>query len=220
MRSIDSDALAPINRSLGIAGGTDASKASETQLDDETVVQVYDVIGAARRGRAPVGDGLFYLIIATIHVADAALTTDIDPYDAGIFAQNGYPAPVPDGFDLWLVSASLISSADIFQDCALALNVPATTNGIFVVNTDGVLTTATGAATHGLCLWSAESAPVDGIVFGVTGTGQINVPIGVRIRRGTLVRFISEVTAAAAHQNDLRLLFGIMPSTLGQDVAI
>jgi len=216
---VNSAALEELQTALGLAGNPAAS----TQLDDGNLSQVIDIARIARRSLA-FGDGLWYVFLDVIHTAgNAILTTDIDPYAAingSGGAKSGYPNPIPRGFDLYLIKVSLATSAQLFQDCSLSAFIPDNSIGIGVTNTDGAQATASGPGTFPLVVWSAETASIGGTTFAVTGTGQILVPIGERIRRGTLLRFVSEITMAGAHINSFRMSLGLFPSALGQDVAV
>lgn len=216
---VNSAALEELQTALGLAG----NPASSTQLDDGNLTQVIDIARIARRSLA-FGDGLWYLFLDVIHTAgNAVLQTDIDPYAAingSGGARRGYPFPVPRGFDLYLIKVSLATSAQLFQDCSLGAFIPDNSVGVGVTNTNGVQTTAGGPGTFPLAAWTAETPSIGGSTFGLTGTGQVLVPIGERIRRGTLLRFVSEISVAGAHTNSFRMSLGLFPSTLGQDVAV
>lgn len=221
VQKLDSDALEPVSRSLGIAG---AGASSETVLADAEVIQVVDLNRQARRGRVPHGSGgIFRMSLRNIHAGAGVLVSNMVPYLAGTGTIAPFPSPVPRGFDLWLLGASAIQSADSGFAFAI-LSLSNTLRGW-------------GQDDNGAAIVSGLIEPLvfwDGAV-GIAGmsdalnninSGQMYHRINRRIPReregaaaADLTTIFFETSASAASTIECNMAFGMFPITLGQDAA-
>lgn len=218
MKSIDSEALSLLNRSLGLAG----SGSQRTELEDGHVTQVLDIIPVARRGLTPPGTGgIFTALYSFSHGAGVTSeSVTVDPYNiAAATAPNQWPTPVPQGMDVWLLG--------------MAGNIFSGTAGNF---------TSAGSYLHGLwdeVAWSVDEtgayqgpgvvAPVYTLAYWDTQTNfdaafsvlfnstnlQSFYQLGRRIRRGETVQLISLAANAVGVQ--FNLMLGLFPEGFGQD---
>lgn len=102
MRLIDSQALDKVSKALGVAASPQLP-----YLDDGVLQQVLDVTGLVRRARAlGAAGGVFAGSIDTVHAAADTVNTTVDPYQL-TSPGAGYPSPVPDGYDVWLLDAQV-----------------------------------------------------------------------------------------------------------------
>jgi len=220
---VDSEALVFLNRALGLSG----NPSGETILDDGFITQVIDVAPIARRGLPP-GSGLWYVAVEIIHTATGDLAVSIDPYDpiaaAGVAAnKNGYPASIPKGFDIWcLGAAGLTSDVTDFNTLCLLFTLAAVNQGIAVTNTAGVLTTpAPGAEAYPLGFFDTTVTIEAGThILSNTLTGDPQIRVSQRIRRGELLIVRSNADVGGTVANIMMITLGLFPEGLGQDVQV
>ena len=213
MRSIESGALALLDRILGLGAGGEQF----AMLDDGHVSQVLDVAPVARRSLPPQG-GLFWGLLRNVHGAGAtAETSTVNPYTTA-HVYSGWPSPVPEGFDVWLAGTTLefLGTYGNFTRAALDMTVHAPRQGFGVDQAGAAATPAAGVIRMGLCRWD-ETSVFDGIYIGLQESGDMWMPLGIRIPRGTELDFRSHATNAVTM--DCGLLLGLFPAGLGQDIA-
>jgi len=212
-RKIISDALDQMNRVLDLAGGRPASV---TELEDGSVTQVVDINPIVRRSRT-IGrtTGIFNCVLENVHGAGATSeSSSIDPYNAGGLNVNGYPQPVPDDMDVWVLRVSVFISVATGSNLTTAdyfLRTAAEQQGLS--SDDGGL--AVSAAIKNLPRYHWDTVTTSGAVQnGISGAFCYDVP--ERIRRGANFRFESVATNAVETQ--CVLVCGLFPIGLGQDV--
>ena len=215
---INSQALEPANKALGIAGSGD----SQTELLDGSVDQVLDVGQIARRGGTLAGTtGLFRMILRNRHGAAGVVGTSFQPYSpatTGLIAP--YPTPVPDSFDFWLLGASIEVVAGAFTLLGADLKITQTIQG-FGINevTAAVVSNSvfTVANWDGLQTWAAPQP------YALEGGANPFQKINLRIpRKGVIaspfIVFNSESDGLVDF--DCVMLCGLFPVALGQDIAV
>jgi len=213
---VDSQALEPVNKALGLAGSGD----SQTEITDGIVDQVLEVGPIVRRGRT-LGDsqGIFRAVFRNTHAGADAQTSVWSPYITVVAnAIAPFPTPMPDSFDLWLTGAGVrrqsgtgtVNAALMIQNVRQGFGVSQT--GAFVASNGRVA----------LAFWN-QSVSVDSDVFLVSG-GNFEWPfrkLALRIPRvseaGTRVQIMFETSSTAASEWELNLFYGMFPVALGQD---
>lgn len=211
MKRIDSDALGLVNRSLGMTG----AGAPETELHDGEVFQVVDVSQSARRGRVLAGTtGIFTGLLRNIHLGSGDLTTTVNPYDA-IGGVAPFPVPIPQSFDLWLLSAAVRrNSGTGTLLCNLEITYPFQGFGLDDMDVAVVATLA-----HPVALWDAIVTS-GSISFGVLAGSELPEAIlNRRLPRATGAQLTFRSTASAISTYSLQLVLGLFPISLGQDGA-
>ncbi len=108
MKRIDSSALIAANRAIGLTG----AGSPQTELHDGEVFQVLGIGDIARRGLSvAASQGIFTGVMRNEHTDAESLFSRIFPYDVNettVNNLNGYPAVIPAGFDVWLLSIAAI----------------------------------------------------------------------------------------------------------------
>lgn len=213
MKIISSDALGMLTKALGLTG----RGAQVTELTDGIVEQNLDVTPIIRRGRTLAGtEGLFMGTLRTVHAGADSATVSWDPYTmTPTTVRAPYPSPVPDTFDIWLLSAWLTQIAGTGTVSAtLSMILPATMVG----------PTTSGSAvptTSVLAFWDA--LVTEDVEFGLlAGSGMPQANIGMRLPRarpnGTEIEFATTSSAAATFE--CAVMMGLFPVGLGQDCLV
>lgn len=217
-KEIDSQALGLLQKSLGLAGAGSA----QTELLDSEVLQVLDVGVAARRGMTLAGSGGIYRgVLRNVHPGADTQQSHWLAYAAPTGSvQNAYPTPVPDNFDVWILSASVTRPSGS-GNVEAALTLFNWRQGFGHENdetpVDDNIPVCVG-------FWDNVVAVVELIILQRDGNPVVR--LGYRIPRspddgtvgGTGVRFASTTTAAA--QYECQIIFGVFPVGLGQDALI
>jgi len=210
VKRIDSDALGILGKSLGLSG----TGSQLTELFDGTVDQVLDIGPCVRRGRTQAAtDGIYTAIMRNVHT-DAQTLTNVN----SIYRMNStipiapWPNPMPAGFDIWLLQASL---AQVSGGGTLAATLSVryvAQQGWGRTNGGG---TVVSALANRLAHWDAIVA--DSSSFGVlAGSEEPTAKIGLRLPRGaTELIFVS--TSSLTVTWDLQLVLGVFPVALDQD---
>lgn len=200
MQEFDGPGLKDTQKILGLS----SKPGFRTDFDSDVVQQVLDVQRIIRRGRAHAqSTGIWHWQSQLSHAVADTQTLVVDPYNFGS-AFNGYPVPVPEGYDVWLIGpVTLVLNA-------LALNM-------------GTMVIASAIAGH---LAATTSIPV-GIwdndvslgggagIFGVSNNNPILFPSATRLHRGATLDFTTISSAAMIAQFRYRL--GVFAAGLGQD---
>lgn len=205
----NSAALEFVNRALQIADPGSVG----TVLDDERVVQTFDVTNAIRRSLVEVNqEGIFTAILRNVHTDAEGLVTVISPYTIGTaLARAPFPAAIPRSFDLWLISAAMMRiSGGGTINASLLLGYEAA-NQAFGVDDSG--NNITGNTQHAIGFWDAFTGTTT--VFGIEGGQNPWKRLGIRLARAAALRF--ESTSSLTLTVDCQLVFGLFPVTLGQD---
>lgn len=155
-------------------------------------------------------------VMENVHSAADDERSQLDPYIAGAAALGSFPSPVPAGFDLWLLSASLTHSggaAAVLVGALLAFN-PGPERG-WGIDDAGAQVTATPRIN--MVFWdtlNTDTAGTNGV--GLTEQGLPFTKIGVRLPRGGNLIFDS--TTAGATELSVIVIMQLVPSALGQDI--
>lgn len=211
MKKIDSQALDILKQAFGLSGAT----SPVTELTDGVVDQVIDVRPIVRRSRTQAQtEGLYTGVLRNVHPGADSRTATLNPYNAGATANPPYPAPMPRGFDIWLLSAFLTQlSGSGTLSAALRVIVPATKMGLDTLG-------APVAATMNTALWDsivAEGVATVGVKSGQTETMQ---KIGIRLPRSPDTQLSFGSTSGAAATFDCFVILGVFPVGLGQDAIV
>ncbi len=213
MKTIDSDALAIVNRALGLTG----AGAPVTEFPDGTLDQVLDVSALVRRGRTQAAtQGIYGAVLRSVHGAADSNAVTVDPYEVGTTAVIApYPNPMPPAFEVWLLGGSVrrVSGTGTLT-AVLTMTFPAVNQG-WGIDNNGVAVLV--EAEHPLVFWDASAS--EGITFGLrNGTRGPFQRIGTRVPRGSNLRLRSTSTALSTW--DCSLILGVFPVGLGQDVVV
>ena len=204
-RQMDSGALTELDVILQLGGGGDQSAI----LDDGNVSQVLDVNHIIRRSlTAARTTGLFWFGFRTVHAGAGNEISTINPYTA-TGGTGSFPTEIPNGFDVWLLYASLQLTAGT---AAFLLA------GVLEINTTDEMRgkgTAIGTPVIAAGIWdSIETITTQG--YGITAAGETLIRPNVRLRRGMTIRLRTESSGIATF--DAVVVMGLFPSGLGQDV--
>jgi len=217
MIEIKSDALQVVNKALGVAG---TGGAGNTQLQDGILDQVLDVGALARRGRTLASrQGIYTAIMRNQHTNAESLTITTAPYNqTGANVVPPYPAPVPDRFDIWLLSAVVTQLSGSGTLTATLSIFYAAVQLAWGLNNSG--SPVTGATEHPVAFWDALATENTLTMALRNGARGPFAPIGVRLPRSdsTFIRFRS--TSSATSIFDCLLTFGLFPVGMGQDAIV
>lgn len=216
MKRMNSEALVSANRALGLTGAGAAS----TQLHDGDVFQTVDANVLARRGLTPgASQGVFTGALRNIHAGAGDLTSIFHPYDADAatdgVAISPYLAPMPPGFDLWLLTVvALEVSGSGTPTGILRLDYGVGTTGWGIDDDDAAISVNSG---HPLVAYDALGTFGGEVVF-IQEDGNPTWPLGpIRLPRRVLLRFLWSTTATALATYDCLVTMGVFPTSLGQD---
>jgi hypothetical protein len=211
-RQIDSTALLELKRILDLQGPGGGA----VMLDDEHVSLTLDILDIARRSLAPgIAGGWFWGIHLHVHSGTSSLSSTIDVYNTGEAAIGGWPVPIPEGFDVWVLGVGLnANTAANFTDAGLYFNLQGINAG-WGINQSGSAVVP-GDELIGLARWDALTAPGGGEPMGLDEQGNPYTKMNVRLPRGSTMRFNSTSTGAVNVR--ALVLTGLFPSGLGQDV--
>jgi len=230
-RTMNSQALVLLDRILGLSGSSSGEQ--YTTLDDGNVQQVIEISDIARRSLTPANTtGLFIATLQNRHEAATGLNRNpVDPYNLAdtvtmAYRTNTWPVPVPRGFDIWLIDASVYTEGNATRlDWAeLDLFTP-TTHTAWAVRRDDMGTQeqiANDTAHLGIARWDTalpdSMTGVASVQRWATVNDEIRVSINRRLRRGTQINFKTFTNALYIDVN-VDLTLGLFPEGLGQDVA-
>jgi len=215
MALITGDQLKQIQKILGLPI---AQVSGITDIDMGNVSLTMGISDIVRRG-ASIGtiDGWFLGVLQNVHSGADGERSEIDPYNPGADAVAPFPAVVPEGWDIWLLGASLIQitpSGTLLTAAQILLNPQPFSQGWGRDDTGSPV-----AATNGLTVARFTSVVNDvtdlGAEAGITDQGLPHQPIRMRVPRGSTISFSSESSAAATFR--ALLVCGLFPSALGQD---
>lgn len=211
-KKIDSQALGTLNKALGLTG----AGSPITELADGVVDQVVSVNEIARRSRTlnQQFGGLFRAVLRNNHSGAGTLTTTVNPFALPVaLVFSPFPTPIPDSFDLWLltVDVSVVGAGTL--TAALFINHPAANTAFSSTNT-GV---QVGAAVTGQPVCFFDTVIDENVLFGIQESGEPTAYPGLRLPRDRLTQLVFASTASAAQTFDMRLGLGLFPVGLGQD---
>ena len=215
---INSQALEPANKALGIAGSGD----SQTELLDANVDQVLEIGQIARRGGTFAGtEGVFRVVLRTIHTDIETVAVSYQPYTpstTGVVAP--YPSPVPDGFDIWLLAASLERVSGGGSISAAEIRLTQVQLG-FGIDDQGVAVASTSV--FHLVFWDALEGGMSPAFGNIVNQAKSFQKPNIRIpRKGAIASPFIVFSAASTGTVtvDCLMLMGIFPVALGQDIAV
>lgn len=216
-KEVDSGALTLLNRMLGLAGQGSA----QTLLEDGTLNQTLDVAATVRRSRTIAGSdgGLFSFSMENEHGAGATdRVTNVDVYGTGGTAENGVPPIVPSDLEWFLLYAGLITTggtSSLFTEGVASLLFTPGMIGFSRQSSGGAASNANLDIPIPLGRWDLLSTADGSSGVGVQEDGAVMQRIGIRIRRGSSIRFNS----AAGGVVDVALVgvAALVPIVLGQD---
>jgi len=218
MKRLDSQALGDLNRALGLTG----AGSPVTELTDGVVDQILSVNEVVRRGRTQGGtEGLYTAVMVNAHVGATSLTVSVDPYNVAVAnALPPYPTPMPRGFDVWLLQASIRehSGGPSTIDATLSIDYSNDQQG-WGQDNGGSFVLSSQA--HRLGFWDAITTV--GTDFAIlAGSEQPTIYPNLRLPRGarpgaSTTRLIFISTSSATVRYDCQLLLGVFPAALGQD---
>jgi len=201
--------LEPARTTLGL----DGLGAQLTEFPDGVCDQVVDVVPIIRRGRTPANtEGIFTARLVNTHAAADSQAQTVDPYNLvlGTSSFNGYPGPMPQGFDVWLLSVNAVASvAGLISTTA-----PSVLFMQYLATQTGFGTVAV-VARH-VVAYASQIAISGGpnVLIGF-GTGTLQQRLGIRIPRGTVLGW--NTTSLIAGTLTANLTIGVFPAGLGQD---
>jgi hypothetical protein len=216
VKRINSEALVSANRALGLTG----RGAEQTELHDGEVFQTVAANTFARRGLTPAGsEGIFAGVLRNVHAGAGTLTSIFHPYDgdaatAGV-AIPPYLAPMPPGFDLWLLTIAAVEASGAGTPTGLLrLDYSLPRLGFGIEDDDSAV-----LVTPSLPIIAYDALATFGaqVVF-VQEDGSPTWRFGpMRLPRAASLRFLWATTATDVATYDLLMTVGVFPSSLGQD---
>jgi len=214
VKRIDSDALGPLTKALGLTG----AGSPLTELADGVVDQALDVGPIIRRGRTLAGSaGIYGCMLQNVNTGAETILSTVDVYNVAAGNSSIWPAPMPEQFDVWLLGASMRRQSGTGTIVALlSLQIPARAQG-FGIDDSGVAVVQVDPM--GLVAWNnvVATTTIDASKSGDRGP---YAQLGIRIPRGTgastgTLRF-STVSSNTSTWN-CNMMMGIFPISLGQD---
>lgn len=208
MRKVRSQALDQVQRSLKMAG----PQVAVTEFDDGVLQQSLDVGELVRRGGALAGtEGLWSFEFALTTVGAGSSSTQVGFHDS-VFNLNGYPRPVPDNMDVWMLySGVVISAAAALGLASISMLVPTRFDG----NDSGA--PVASAIRVPLHTWTTSVDTGAGI-FGMDALGQLLWEHAWRIPRDS--SFLFRITNLIAATTSWVGVVGLFPAGMGQDGAV
>jgi len=210
-KKVDSQALGILNKALGLTG----AGSPVTELADGVVDQTLDVGPIVRRSRTlGVSEGIFTALLLNEHAGAGTLSNEINPYEAGALARAPFPSPVPQNFDLWLLSATLQRESGTGSQLS-ALFINHSPSQLAFTRDDGG-SAFTDTPLMPVMSWDTliTVSQNNARTAGVSNTGPGH--IGIRLPRNIVgIRFVSVASAIADYQ--CMMTIGMFPVGLGQD---
>jgi len=234
-RTMNSQALVLLDRMLGLSG---PGGEQYTTLDDGNVQQVLEIGAIARRSLTFAGSSGLYTVgfrSDADTVANIARNS-MNPYNFAASTAaggmtisedtNGYPVPVPRGFDVWLIRASAFTSTSAGHNwLQLNVQIPSSSMALRSYAADGGAESqlANDVSNMALARWdtalAGDTLTGSGAAYTwATENGTTSPEFGLRIPRGSRIDFITSA-AATGTQAQCTLILGLFPEGLGQDIA-
>ena len=212
MTIIKNAIVAPIQK---IVGSQQAP--SPTVLDDDNISLTLpiapDIIRRSLSSQ-PTG-GWFQGILENVHSGADDESSEISPYEAGVDAVAPYPESISAEFDLWLMSiyGSRTSGSGGLTGAVGSMLPKGHAQGWGRDDAGAPLVTTSRVP---LAEFDSITTLTVGFAFMQTQQGLLLQPVGMRLPRGTTLRFNS--TSAAAAEFQMAFILGLFPAALGQDV--
>lgn len=200
MQRIDDQVLQSVSKALRLPL---SGAAPLTFFDDGHLQQVLDVTGLLRRGGVlgPTG-GLWACGLTNTHAIADTQSQNFDPF-AVATPLNGFPSPIPDFLDLWIITPLITLNADVAGTAFFGVQWPASRVGFGISSHSEPLVVISG------------SAVIAGTRIGTPTTAGPVTARAYRVPRGATLRFDSTSTGAGAMV--ARFIVGLFPIGLGQD---
>ena len=220
MIEIEGPQLSLIQRILGKARL--GSAAGTTHIADSEVLQTLPIVPSIVRRSAEFSgqsSGWYTGVLRNVHSAADDEESFIDPYRVGGSGFGGWPARLPDEYDVWIHQVSLqrTSGAGEVTGAQLRLGSVGASRFLGWGQSDAPAALNSQAAPVLVAFGAVNTNTGSGIDCAtVLGTGEIAAILNYRIRRDTLIVFDSTVGAAATL--DLVMTIGLFPAGMGQDV--
>ena len=214
MKKIDSQMLESLNKALGLSG----VGSPVTELTDGIVDQVVDVNPIVRRGRTQAQTGGIYTgVLRNIHTAANTITSSVNPYNVGAGVIAPWPDPMPPGFDIWAISASVLQiSGTGTLACSLFVDYDRQ-QGWGQNNASAAVVSEERTP---LAFWDALitlSGDQIGLLNGANGP-HAKLSCRLPVSRTLELVFISTSSATATFE--CQIVLGVFPTALGQDAQI
>jgi len=209
-KKIDSQYLGDLNLAIGLTG----AGSPQTELRDDVVFQTLDVNPIARRGGTLGGtNGLFTIEIHNVHTDAEDIVGSVNPYESGVANLPPFPAVVPRGLEIWVLSASVLRASGSGTFTGL-LDMGSQASGISI-NDSGVQVAQVGSSI--LASWGSIVNRGGGQVIGLADEGGSK--LGYRLSNagglGAILVFRSSSSATATFVCTIHC--GLFPIALGQD---
>lgn len=195
--------------------------APETVVHDKDLYQNLVVNEIVRRSRT-LGrtEGVFSFLFTNNHAAANTQSTTITPYNATVGAANGWPVPVPDDMEVWLIGAGVEQASGTGTiEAGLFLFLQGAQLG---VGEDQAGAAVAGSSLFWLARWN--SLVTLSSEHALDPDGKPWVPIGLRLTRLTIgpgtTDLIFRSTSSAAAVFDCTAIMGLFPITFGQDILV
>lgn len=189
-RLLKGNPLVGLNRMLDLAGPA----TGDTQLEDDSLIQVIDTNVSIARERSPGPNGGSYsFVFANLHTGNGVVTQTFTPYveDTAGIRRNIWPLPVDDKvFEVWLKGCSGTALGGAALDGALLKILPPN---------EYIALATVGAAD--ISVFLALFTRVNVEIGSTTANPMVNesdetyVPMNYRLPRGSDIAFISDATA-------------------------
>lgn len=193
----------------------------ETELDDGHIDLVLPVVPEIlRRSASPAKTtGLFLAVLENTHAAAGGLTVNYDPYFEDVASIPPWPNPIDEEKqEVWLLDAAGLATAGVladFESGLLLVRHPAAHWG-YGENDD--LTAVTPAAVGVPVARWTSAATVGNVNVLLMASGEVRAPIGIRIRRHTIIQWRTLSDGAGVVSSQLLLTMGLFPAGMGQDI--
>lgn len=220
MTLIEGDQLKIVQRILGLQS---TGLTGLADFDDANVTQVLSIgPEMLRRALAPIAStGWFTCVLQNDSTAGGDTRSEIDPYTPDPSASGGYPSPVPDDLDFWILGVgAALSAGDGTLFSAGQLNVVTPATAIGWAEDDGGAAVAPLLGIHQLAAWDDldVSLPSAHQPCFLTASGQRTYWPRIRVRRGGTINFETEQTGPGVMTLNCFMACALMPASLGQDV--
>jgi len=189
-----------------------------TELDTEnaqqTIPLVPEILRRSDNILGLISGGWFEGVMENVHSGADDEVCSLNPYIPGAAAGPGFPSPVPDGWDIWILGASLLAHSGA-GSAVIILDINTGARGLGI-DDQGAAVTATPLII--LQRWTSIVADVGGLTgYGIDAQGKAWQPIGVRVPRGADMELRGTSDAAVSYR--AAIIMGIFPEGMGQDVA-
>lgn len=216
-RRITGPALSEVDNQLDLKG---SRPSQDVTFHDDDLAQVFDTTLAVRRGRTGPNAGWFFASIQHVHPSSGTLTTSQDPFSPGAFAAGSlYPRIIPRGFDLWIESVAVQSTAGLGDSINHWLVMLSDSNFGWGITTPAA-TIFVGINRVPLAMGNGTRAGGT-LAFFQDFEGKVRIPVGMRVPRrpGGFSLLVFESTAGSAATIVFHVQLGLFPAGMGSDAA-